>query len=471
MEEIESKTEEIKSVFAKTKDLLLSLVPAREPHLKRPDTPAATRFKNVLVVGGTREERAKYLTERLELVRAESGKAIVYGKDRFQGMYDRETDLRFICEPMRKRVADLYDEQHNLYQIEGWLSSSCSLIDQMETRRLKRNGIRRAEGYAAKKRSGFIFLPALDTQAASEITRKSISILELGAFEERSCDTYVHYILEDLEFFHFYNIVWLLSHGLTEQKLDGLRKRYGRSGVLFPETPRERTADLIATAATVQDAVDRYHCGTIIAGLFDEIVDLSQQQAATKSEKARAENPPPASTANDPIIINEGDHEFISNQTADTWHQETREWFWVKSNAVVIPIGKTVFAAFVPVLDKKGDEVVAEIKARPQVVVEETEEFTFEDIFDLDARSIQFIIRELSNDTLTLALVASSEELREKVYSNISTRAAEMIQDDLMMMGPVDPAHIDKARQEILKIVRKLEEEGRVVIPENLCRG
>ncbi|WP_088536817.1 flagellar motor switch protein FliG [Geobacter sp. DSM 9736] len=90
--------------------------------------------------------------------------------------------------------------------------------------------------------------------------------------------------------------------------------------------------------------------------------------------------------------------------------------------------------------------------------------FTFDDIFKLDDRTIQGIMREVSNDTLTLAIKASSEEVREKVFRNISSRAAEMIKEDIEVMGPVRLSDVEKAQTEIIKIVRKMEEEGKVVL-------
>ena len=90
--------------------------------------------------------------------------------------------------------------------------------------------------------------------------------------------------------------------------------------------------------------------------------------------------------------------------------------------------------------------------------------FTFEDIFKLDDRAIQSIMREVSNDTLTLAMKTSVDEVKDKIFRNISSRAAEMIKEDLEVMGPVRLSDVEKAQSEIIKIVRKMEEEGKVVI-------
>lgn len=90
--------------------------------------------------------------------------------------------------------------------------------------------------------------------------------------------------------------------------------------------------------------------------------------------------------------------------------------------------------------------------------------FTFEDIFKLDDRSVQAVMREVSNDTLTLAMKASPDDVKSKIFRNISSRAADMIREDLEVMGPVRLSDVEKAQSEIIKIVRKMEEEGRVVL-------
>ncbi len=90
--------------------------------------------------------------------------------------------------------------------------------------------------------------------------------------------------------------------------------------------------------------------------------------------------------------------------------------------------------------------------------------FTFEDFVHLDDRSIQAIMREIGNDTLTLALKAATDDLKEKIFKNISSRAAEMIKEDLEVMGPVRLSDVERSQSEIIKIVRRLEEEGQLVI-------
>ncbi len=90
--------------------------------------------------------------------------------------------------------------------------------------------------------------------------------------------------------------------------------------------------------------------------------------------------------------------------------------------------------------------------------------FTFENLVALDGRSLQMILREVNNDSLTLALKIASEQMREKIYANMSTRAADMIRDDLEAMGPVRLSEVEIMQQSIVKIAMKLEEEGKLVL-------
>lgn len=92
------------------------------------------------------------------------------------------------------------------------------------------------------------------------------------------------------------------------------------------------------------------------------------------------------------------------------------------------------------------------------------EMFVFENILDIDDRGIQLLLREIQSESLILALKGSSEELREKVFKNMSQRAAEMLRDDLEAKGPVRLSEVEAEQKEILKIVRRLADEGQIVL-------
>ncbi len=92
------------------------------------------------------------------------------------------------------------------------------------------------------------------------------------------------------------------------------------------------------------------------------------------------------------------------------------------------------------------------------------EMFVFENIMDIDDRGIQLLLREIQSESLIVALKGASEELREKVFKNMSQRAAEMLRDDLEGRGPVRVSEVEAEQKEVLKIVRRLSDEGQIVI-------
>ena len=92
------------------------------------------------------------------------------------------------------------------------------------------------------------------------------------------------------------------------------------------------------------------------------------------------------------------------------------------------------------------------------------EMFVFENLLDLDDRSIQMLLREVQSESLIVALKGTSEDLREKIFKNMSQRAAEMLRDDLEAKGPVRISEVEAEQKEILKVVRKLADEGQIVL-------
>jgi flagellar motor switch protein FliG len=90
--------------------------------------------------------------------------------------------------------------------------------------------------------------------------------------------------------------------------------------------------------------------------------------------------------------------------------------------------------------------------------------FVFEDVLSVDDRGIQQVLKEVDNEELSVALKAASEELKQKIFKNMSERAAEMVNDEMEFMGPVRVADVEAAQQRIVDVVRRLEESGEIVI-------
>ncbi len=112
------------------------------------------------------------------------------------------------------------------------------------------------------------------------------------------------------------------------------------------------------------------------------------------------------------------------------------------------------------------EEVLAEIEEESSQMAEDIRNlmFVFDDIKALDDRSIRELLKEISNEDLTKALKGSTEDLQDKFFKNLSERAATMIKEDLEIMGPVRLSEVETAQQNIVKIVRRLESEGRIMV-------
>lgn len=90
--------------------------------------------------------------------------------------------------------------------------------------------------------------------------------------------------------------------------------------------------------------------------------------------------------------------------------------------------------------------------------------FVFEDLINIDNRGIQTILKEITNEDLSLALKTSSETLKGHILKNMSSRASEMLLEDMETMGPVKLSDVENAQQNIVRVARKLEAAGKIVI-------
>ena len=106
-------------------------------------------------------------------------------------------------------------------------------------------------------------------------------------------------------------------------------------------------------------------------------------------------------------------------------------------------------------LEKEDAELADEIRKRM---------FIFEDMITLDDASIQRVVREVDTKELAKALKGASEEVKERIFRNISKRAAEMLRDDLDFLGPVRLREVEDAQQRIVGIIRRLDEAGEIII-------
>jgi flagellar motor switch protein FliG len=90
--------------------------------------------------------------------------------------------------------------------------------------------------------------------------------------------------------------------------------------------------------------------------------------------------------------------------------------------------------------------------------------FVFDDIINIDDKGIQVMLREVQSETLIIALKGTTAEMREKIFKNMSSRAAEMMREDLESKGPVKLSEVEAQQKQMLQIVRRLADEGQIML-------
>ena len=118
-------------------------------------------------------------------------------------------------------------------------------------------------------------------------------------------------------------------------------------------------------------------------------------------------------------------------------------------------VDRTTEKAIVETLEVDNPELAEEIKKLM---------FVFEDIVQIDDRSLQLVLRQVETKDLSLALKATPQEVAEKVFKNMSTRTADMLREEIEFMGPVKIRDVEEAQQKVVGVIRVLEDKGEIVI-------
>ncbi len=129
--------------------------------------------------------------------------------------------------------------------------------------------------------------------------------------------------------------------------------------------------------------------------------------------------------------------------------------------------GVQPIADMLNVMDKNTEQnIMARVEEKDPQLAEEIRKlmFVFEDIIFIDDRGMQTMLKEVPNDKLVVALKTAPEEIKEKIFRNISKRAADLLKEDLESMGPVRLSDVETAQQEIVNVAKRLEAEGKIMI-------
>lgn len=129
--------------------------------------------------------------------------------------------------------------------------------------------------------------------------------------------------------------------------------------------------------------------------------------------------------------------------------------------------GTKVTADILNRLDKSnGGTIIAKLAERDAALADTIRSlmFVFDDLVKIDDRGIQELLKDVGKEELTLALRAANNPVKDKIFKNMSSRAAEGLREDMETKGPAKLTDIERAQQKILQTVRRLEEEGKIVV-------
>ncbi len=129
--------------------------------------------------------------------------------------------------------------------------------------------------------------------------------------------------------------------------------------------------------------------------------------------------------------------------------------------------GVQPIAEMLNVMDKNSEQnIMARVEEKDPQLAEEIRKlmFVFEDIIFIDDRGMQSLLKEVPNDKLVVALKTAPDEIKDKIFRNISKRAADLLREDLEALGPVRLSDVENAQQEVVNVAKKLEAEGKIVI-------
>lgn len=196
------------------------------------------------------------------------------------------------------------------------------------------------------------------------------------------------------------------------------------------------------TIALILSYLDSTQAGQILSELPQEMqADVARRIAVMDSTS--------------PEIINEVE-QILERKLSSTVTQDYTQTGGVEAVVEVLNgVDRSTERTILDALEIQDPELAEEIKKRM---------FVFEDIVTLDNRAIQRVIRDCENEDLMLSMKVSSDEVKDIVFKNMSTRMAENFRDEMEYMGPVRLRDVEEAQSRIVAIIRRLEEAGEIVV-------
>lgn len=232
------------------------------------------------------------------------------------------------------------------------------------------------------------------------------------------------------------NIINRLTAALMVRPFDFARKADPAQILNFIQNEHPQTIALILSYLEPAQA------GQILSALPQEMqADIARRIALMDSTS--------------PDIINEVE-QVLERKLSATVVQDYTQTGGIETVVEVLnQVDRSTERTILDALEIQDPELAEEIKKRM---------FVFEDIVTLDNRAIQRVIREVDNNDLVLALKVASDEVKEVVFRNMSTRMAETLKEEMEFTGPVRLRDVEEAQSRIVSVIRRLEEAGEIVI-------
>ena len=232
------------------------------------------------------------------------------------------------------------------------------------------------------------------------------------------------------------HIVRNVEHAITSRPFSFLQKTDPQNLLTFIQDEHPQTIALVLAHVEAAQAAE------VIRGLSQKKqVDVVRRLAAMETTN--------------PDVIREVE-EGLEKRMSTVVSQKFEKTGGVEAVAQILNLtDRTTEKGIMESLEEESPELTEEIRKLM---------FVFEDIMLVDDKGVQQVLKEVDTEDLALAMKTASEELKEKIFRNMSERAANLLKEDMEYMGPVRLSEVEAAQQKIADVVRRLEEAGELII-------
>jgi flagellar motor switch protein FliG len=242
---------------------------------------------------------------------------------------------------------------------------------------------------------------------------------------------------------------------MIESTLDGdraarIRENLGRDEKRIDWTLRSYQPPFIA------DRIDGEHPQTIALILSQIPAERGAAVLAALGEEIRSE-----------VVLRLASLESVATDVINDLELGVAELFERKSATTTRAGGASVAASMLNRIPKEdGTSILEEVDEKNAETALNIRKrmLTFDDLIHLDRRGFQSFLREIATEDLAVALKTASEEMQEKVFANLSSRAAEQIKEEIELLGPMRISDVEQIQEQIVETARRLESEGRLTI-------